>query len=225
MIKYVNFLERILAIITKVLSPPYCVWCENLLPNYTVLCSVCRERVPVIGSCQVFLSSTRSMAVHAYTAYQEPFDRLIQAKLNGQQTPIFQLGTLIAEYVKKLSLECDMIVPVPLHWQRNMWRGFNQAEILAQSIAPVVGKPIITALVRHKKTQFQSALSATQRKENVTHIFSLNKRLRNCSLRNKRILLIDDLYTTGVTAQTAALELYKHGAQSVELLVVCKVVN
>lgn len=221
----IHFLAQVCAVITKFLSPPYCVWCENLLHDYTVLCNACQNLVPRISSSITAVSGARSLVVHAYTAYQAPFDKLIQAKLHGQQTPIFQLGTLIAEYVKKLSLECDIIVPVPLHWQRNMWRGFNQAEILAQSIAPVVGRPVITALIRHKKTVFQSALSAPQRKENVAHIFSVNKEKHSISLKNKRILLIDDLYTTGATAQAAALELYKHGAQSVELLVVCKVVN
>ena len=111
-------------------------------------------------------------------------------------------------------------MPVPLHWQRKIWRGFNQAEILAHEVARVLGKPVSSMLKRAKNTAFQSTLSAPERKENLQNAFTCAT-----SLHNKKILLIDDLYTTGATATAAARELYKHGAASVELLVVCKVID
>ena len=147
-------------------------------------------------------------------------EKLIQAKLNSQRIPIDQMAFLLSEYVKNQTLSCDYIVPIPLHWQRKIWRGFNQAEILAQKIARVLHKPVMPLLKRTKNTAFQSTLSAPERKENLQDAFTCA-----FSLHNKKILLIDDLYTTGATAAAAARELYKNGAASVELLVVCKVTN
>ncbi len=206
--------------ITKLISPPYCVGCESLLPDYTVLCPDCLQALPKIFSHAVAVTSSRQLTVHALTAYQKPMEKLIQAKLNGQRIPIDQMAYLLAHYAQKLSFDCDYIVPIPLHWQRKIWRGFNQAEILADAVARVLHKPVSILLTRSKNTAFQSTLVASERKQNLHDAF-----ICTASLKNKKILLIDDLYTTGSTATSAARELYKRGAASVELLVVCKVTD
>lgn len=217
-------MTNIFSYITQFISPPYCVSCEKSLQDYTVLCETCYTELPKIFSREVAVTGTRSLVVHAFTAYQKPCDKLIQAKLSAQRTPIYQLALLLADYTKTIALECDTIVPIPLHWQRKMWRGFNQADILAQEVAPVVHAPVMPALMRIKQTQFQSKLSPEDRKENIAGVFSLDQKYLT-SIKNKKILLIDDLYTTGATATAAAKELYKHGASSVELLVACKVID
>ncbi len=238
-------MNRLILSITKFISPPYCVACEHLLPEYTVLCHGCVQQLPVLAP-ETVACGKNTLTVHAFTAYRAPFDSMIQAKLTSRQTPFFQLGFLLSEYLKKNNLVYDMIVPVPLHWQRRLWRGFNQAETLAQEIALNIARfnekcpsplalsersesngyelrdKVIRALKRHKKTAYQSTLSAPERQENVKDIFAL---VQNISVENKRILLVDDLYTTGATAQAAAQELYRHGAAQVELLVACKVVG
>ena len=220
-----DLFQDLVLILTKFISPPYCIRCQNLLPDYTVLCAPCHDTLPKIAPATIQITPARTLAVHAFTAYQEPCDKLIHAKLSSRHIPFFQLGTLLAAYTKTITLTHDIIVPVPLHWQRKMLRGFNQAEILAEHVAKTSGKPVILALTRRKKTEFQSALSAVERKENVSNIFSLNTKIAPAILSGKRILLVDDLYTTGATAASAAHELYKLGAQSVELLVACKVID
>jgi competence protein ComFC len=208
--------------LTKIISPPFCIGCEDLLPDYTVMCVACLDRLPKIFSYRHVISPARAMTVHAFTAYQAPLDRLIQAKLNSQSTPIFQLSYLLSAYAKTRALECDLVVPIPLHWQRSLSRGFNQATLLAQGVGRALEKPVVELLVRNKNTPFQSTLARNERAENVRNIFTVNTKYLGM-IKNKRILLIDDLYTTGATAGAAALELYKQGACSVELLVACKV--
>jgi ComF family protein len=176
--------------------------------------------LPKIFSQKVPITKSKTLTVRAFTAYQKPVEKLIQAKLNGQKIPIDQMAYLLSEHVKQQTLDCDYITPIPLHWWRKMWRGFNQAEILAHEVARVLNKPVSPILKRTKNTLFQSTLTAPERKENLENAF-----ICSSSLKNKKILLIDDLYTTGATAHAAARELYKQGAASVELLVVCKVTD
>lgn len=213
-------MNSLFTIIKKLISPPYCVGCECLLPDHTVLCAECLQALPKIFLQTVAVTASRNLIVHAFTAYQKPMEKLIQAKLNGQRVPIYQMGFLLREYAKQNTLNPDFIVPVPLHWQRKIWRGFNQAELLADDVAKAIRKPVFLLLTRTKNTAFQSTLPASERKQNLENAF-----VCTASVKNKKILLIDDLYTTGSTALSAARELYKHGAASVELLVVCKVTN
>ncbi|MBY0110361.1 MAG: hypothetical protein K2X90_04590 [Candidatus Babeliaceae bacterium] len=213
-------MNKILSSFTKIISPPYCIGCECLLPDYTVLCTACLDRLPAIFSQTISVTVSKTLTVHALTAYQKPIEKLILAKLNSNRIPIDQMSFLLSEHVKKHSLDGDYIVPIPLHWQRTIWRGFNQAEILAQAVARVLHKPVCKFLKRTKNTVFQSKLSATERKQNLENAFKCV-----ISLKDKKIILIDDLYTTGATAVAAARELYKQGAASVELLVACKVID
>ncbi len=149
---------------------------------------------------------------------------LIQAKLSSRHTPVAQLAYLVSEHIKKQSLIYDIVVPIPLHWQRFLWRGFNQAEVLADKIAVHVKAKTVLALTRKKRTLFQSTLSAAERKDNVANAFKVPEKYTSL-LKNKRVVLVDDLYTTGATAIAAARELYKHGVESVELIVACKVIH
>lgn len=213
-------MNKLLVSFTKIISPPYCVGCEYLLADYTVLCTLCLDALPKIFSQKISVTASKFLTVHALTAYQKPIEKLILAKLNNYRIPIEQMSFLLAEHVKKQSLDGDYIVPIPLHWQRRVWRGFNQAEILAHAVARVLKKPVVKFLKRTKNTVFQSKLSAPERKENLENAFECA-----ISLKDKKILLVDDLYTTGATAAAAARELYKQGATSVELLVVCKVTD
>jgi ComF family protein len=87
---------------------------------------------------------------------------------------------------------------VPLHWRRRLARGFNQAELLARGVARVTGIPVISALGRVRSTSTQAGLSNRRRRQNVTRAF----RSRNVS--GKRILLIDDVMTTGATGAACA---------------------
>src|SRR5262249_33172930 len=113
----------------------------------------------------------------------------------------------------------DAIVPVPLHWRPRWQRGFNQSELLAGGLARRYGFPVIRALRHLRYTGTQTGLSQTARHHNVAAAFPVR---RPQALKCKRLLLVDDVRTTGSTAAACAGVLRKAGAARVVLLTVAR---
>jgi competence protein ComFC len=113
----------------------------------------------------------------------------------------------------------DAIVPVPLHWRRRWQRGFNQSELLASGIARRSGVPVIAALRRVRHTATQTGLSNTSRRRNVAGAFEVRRRR---PVAGKRILLIDDVMTTGSTVASCAAALRRAGALRIVVLTVAR---
>jgi ComF family protein len=119
----------------------------------------------------------------------------------------------------------DAVVPVPLYWRKQWSRGFNQAELLARYVATRRGIPLLNALRRRRATATQAGLASAGRRRNVAGAFVLRShagRGRN-ELTGKKILLIDDVMTTGATASACAAVLKRGGAKSVSLFTVARV--
>lgn len=124
---------------------------------------------------------------------------------------------LAQDTVKETIQNIDVIVPVPLHWIKKMYRGFNQSELLAWGIHQYFSKPILlNNLCRVKNTASQTRLSKKQRQANIHNAFRVNNPKM---FQEKRILLVDDVLTTGVTASECSKKLKQSGAKSVHLLV------
>jgi ComF family protein len=113
----------------------------------------------------------------------------------------------------------DLIVPVPLHWHRRWRRGFNQAELLAREISKHRRIPILNALRRSRATSNQAGLTSAGRRRNISGAFQSREGM---DLQGKKILLIDDVFTTGATAGACALALKRAGASSVSLLTLAR---
>lgn len=113
--------------------------------------------------------------------------------------------------------EEEIIVPVPTDPGRRRRRGFNQAQLLADYIGGALGMQVVPALCRTQRRRPQTGLSAAQRRENLKNCMAAN-----ASVSGKRVLLVDDVYTTGSTAQEAARALLKAGAVSVRLITSCR---
>ncbi len=114
----------------------------------------------------------------------------------------------------------DLVVPVPLHWRRKWQRGFNQAELLARHLARRRQLPMMNALRRRKAAGVQATLTVAARRRNVAGAFSA---VSSADLTGKRVLLIDDVMTTGATAAACAAALKRGGAKSVSLLTLARV--
>jgi len=130
-------------------------------------------------------------------------------------------GQLLAQYYLELELfEVDLVLPIPLHILRRIKRGYNQAEIVGQSFS-LYAKLIYesNALLRHKWTKPQKDLTEIERKSNLENAFSLKKSKVDL-IKGKRILLIDDIYTTGTTIDSCAKLLYENGANKVYFLTI-----
>ncbi|MBS3734938.1 MAG: ComF family protein [Phycisphaerae bacterium] len=131
-----------------------------------------------------------------------------------------RLARLLAEAVAtRAGSAFDLVAPVPMHWRRRLARGYDHAGILAGQIARTLRRPLDEVLVRVRHTAPQVRLSRTQRVANVRGAFAVRRR---ADLDGARVLLVDDVTTTGATADEAARTLRRGGASSVTLAVVAK---
>ncbi|MBX7158323.1 MAG: ComF family protein [Verrucomicrobiae bacterium] len=111
------------------------------------------------------------------------------------------------------------LVPVPLFGRRKRWRGFNQAEILAQELAKSVKLPVWNCLRRIRETETQTHLDRRERQKNVHNAFRLAK---GYEVRDNDYLMIDDVFTTGSTVNECARVLKEHGARKVDVLTIAR---
>lgn len=111
----------------------------------------------------------------------------------------------------------DLIVPVPLHWRRRRKRGYNQAEIVARHLGELTGIPVEKRLVIRKKyTKPQKTLNNKERVRNLKDVFEVRK----TAVRQKNILLVDDIYTTGSTIDAVSRVLLEKGHNKVWFLTI-----
>lgn len=135
-----------------------------------------------------------------------------------------KLGALVVDFLKKVEgghwqNNFDAISFVPLHRRRLAERGYNQSKILAGEVAAFLKLPLVDILKRKRYTKPQVDLGFEQRFDNVKDAFCFNN---NYEIKGKRILLIDDVYTTGSTLKECAKELKKARARKVWALVLAK---
>ena len=110
----------------------------------------------------------------------------------------------------------DAVVPVPLHRSRLRRRGFNQAELLARGVGAGINSPVSDTLQVVRKTRDQVELSAAERRANVAGAYALRGRVRG------RVLLVDDVFTTGATMSSCAETLLRAGAEEVHAISLCR---
>jgi len=201
---------RLLALV----SLPYCPRCGATVgPNIPVRqdgCGMCPNPLPKF---------TRVIRIGPYA---EPIRSAIkQLKYHKQELLLRQLGEMLSEAVAACCTDekFDLIVPVPMHWRRRMFRGYDHADVIARSIANNLGAPVGPELIRVRPTPPQVNLPRTRRIENVRGAFSLASR---SVVSGAKILLVDDVTTTGATANEAARTLLSGGASGVSLAVVAK---
>ena len=191
-----------------------CEDCFNQLPKLHRPCQQCGQpgyAPHTCGHCLVAPPPYDRLWV-AYE-YRTPVDNMIRAwKDRHQPLPPFhfELTSIISAY------EYDVIAPIPSHWLRQLKKGHHPTQQLAKAIAhshPL--KPSVKNLLkRHKYTKSQRGLDKQQRQQNLKKAFRVTRPL---SVKGKRILLVDDVITTGATASSAAHTLLSHGALSVSI--------
>lgn len=184
--------------VRDIVAPPFCVSCGSFLTERAHLCERCMRAVIPPTTCTLEITRSYHMTVYALSGYEGIVRTLILSKNYGNPLKMRQLGELMARTDFCPWHQFDYIVPVPLHWTRYAWRGFNQAAILARAISVAHGLPVLSAVYRRAKTVQQTTLTHTARQQNVHRIFALSPSAQDL-FRGKRILLIDDVMTTGAT--------------------------
>ncbi len=157
-------------------------------------------------------------AAYCFGAYEGQLREMIHLFKYGRMKGIGRrLGGLLATALP-VDERIDVVVPVPLHWRRQWTRGFNQAEVLGRQIARARRIKVVHALRRRRATNAQAGLSNPKRRLNVTGAFRAT-----AAVAGLRVLLVDDVMTTGATASACALALKRAGAKSVTLLTLARV--
>ena len=208
--------------LTALLSPPFCSHCSLVLDQRYPLCAQCSESLKPIVSVSLPLTKKYSLDVHAVAAYDQPLRSLILAKNYGNRVASMQLATLIWQHTHLKNMSCDMFVPIPLHWRRYAWRGFNQSAVMAEVLTGYCNVPTMPIIKRQRATFFQAELNSKERAENVKAAFYLDPAY--AAMKGKHIMLVDDLMTTGSTLKEAAKTLLPLSPASITAIVACRVI-
>ena len=221
------YLSRSLRRLTQVFLTVACPLCQR--PASSILCTDCHRQLQTcqwLGSTQgnaaqntsahgLTLPDGSALSVLAWGRYQGVLKQVLALLKYGDQTELgLCLGHLLGQHWQTSQhpvayRQLPVIVPIPLHEKRRQQRGYNQAALIAAGFCRVTGLSLVEhGLVRIKATEAMHGLGVNARQTNLAGAFRLGTGLPSTS---RQILLIDDIYTTGTTAQAAVIPLIQAG--------------
>jgi ComF family protein len=237
-------LRRLAAAALDMLLPPRCLSCGASVGSAGTLCASCWGAIGFLGEpCCACCGAPFEFALsgaavcgacarrqppfaraRAAMRYDEASRKLILAFKHGDRLHLAPaLGVWLRRAGAGLIAEADVIVPVPLHWTRLFARRYNQAAVLAQALRPPGGPPLgADWLIRRRRTPSQGKRNAAARERNLKGAFALQP---GRSVKGKRVLLIDDVFTTGATVGECARVLRRAGASAVDVLTLARTVR
>jgi len=223
----------------SLLYPPVCVICrEHLMEKHGLACKACEKLLPrvqppycpgcggtidgILTSCADCVRYDRPWqdAVTCFVFAGEARQLIHRYKYLGDVALVRYLSEQVyLAWKKHASGSPDILVSVPLHWRRQLKRGYNQSALLAQSLSERIQVPVITGLARTAYTKPQAGLTLAARRQNTRKAFAVKS---NFEFSGKRVLLCDDVFTTGSTLEACTAELLQAGAAAVDVLTLAR---
>lgn len=193
-----------------------CYLCKAKTPYIKqFICSECRDRLVIIHK-HISIDSEEISNIYYSTNYNRFLKEFIHGfKFNGKSYLYKPFSEIMIDTIREKGIEnnIDLILFVPIHYRKEAIRGYNQTELLADYIARSINKPISKKnLVKSKWTKEQNQLTKLERSNNLGNSFKIKDPSK---ITNKRILLIDDIITTGSTMKECAKVLINSGAKEV----------
>ena len=227
--------------------PPRCPACGAIVETAHALCAACWPQVrfltePLCAACGVpfeieaagdsvcavcAVAATRPWArARAAIAYDDGSRGFILAFKNADRTDAVRtFAPWMAAAGRALLADADVLVPVPLHWTRLFARKYNQAALLTQAVGRLAGRPVTVDLLRRaKRTRKLGTAGPRERAAMVRAAFAVADR-RRPEIAGRRVLLIDDVFTTGSTVGACARTLLRAGAATVDILTLARVIR
>ena len=209
------------SLILKAVFPPMCISCGVITnDDKKPLCPDCDSQINYLNS-EFFNAAIKSSCFDRAVSVAS-FDTVWKDVIHGfkYNRRTYLAGPLSQMLSKKVGYEYDLIVPVPLHVSRLKERGYNQSALLAKRLAKECGvKCVFNLLLRVAVNRPQVEFDAKERFANVKGVFAVGG---GADFRGKDILLIDDVMTTGATANECARVLKKAGANKVDVLTLAR---
>ncbi len=186
----------------KLLTPPWCMKCGKKITGQKEYCADCiRKEHEYIRGRALYEYESAALSIYRF-------------KYGGRREYAPFYGEQVAEYLGDFvrSIQPDALIPIPLHKKRKNARGYNQAELLAQAIGEGLGVPVYTEiLVREKNTAPLKYENPEERQNNLKKAFNI----RQNDVKLEKVVLIDDIYTTGCTIDEAARTLKTVGVKEI----------
>jgi ComF family protein len=220
--------KRLWGYALEIFFPPLCIRCRTYLSGEkdreNLLCSACFSRIPTYKT----VSYSPNFSLAAVSSYEnESLRELLHAFKYDRFTAVeVPLRKIVSEYLKTVDIKnvitADaLVVPIPLHKKRLRQRGFNQSEYIARILGDMLSLSIESgALTRTKDTPHQTTQKT--KKERVESLRGSFAVINDEKVKNKTVILVDDVYTTGATMTEASKTLRRGGAKEVIGFVVAK---
>lgn len=192
----------------------FCGWRRGI--DEAPVCDPCRDDLPWIDPAFELRPFTAAVAPFEFAFPVDAAIRMFKFKRKLHYAPA--LAHLVADALCRVPEDVDAVLPVPLHWRRQMLRGFNQATEVARPLARQAGLALINNVVRRRATPFQSGLAAAHRRRNLAAAFRVRGKVDA-----QHVLLVDDVVTTGATCRELGKTLLEAGVAKVSVLAIARV--
>ncbi len=205
-----GFVGRLL----ELLYPPRCAFCHHLMPRGVKVCEYCRKTLPYAeGAAQSRKLAHIAQCVSPLLYKGRVRESLLRYKFRSLTAYAEIYGEFLSKCIDENGISCDSITWVPLSRKRLMLRGYDQARLLAEDLSRRTGLPCVRLLRKTRDNPAQSGTGgAAARRANVSGVY---RAVDEDQIRGRRILLVDDIVTTGATLSECAAVLRRAGAGEV----------